>query len=355
MIRLIFQISSSADLNYIYFYLGSSGFSNFFQWIVTTNDLNPPSDQPWVQSGEWVTVDIQWADVLEASGSYSLNAHGVPSTQTGFTCMRFAVYDNGTPVTAYLQAVEIVTDTTTTFPQGVVSIGFDDSYENVFTYGRPVLDTAGYRGTLWTIAQDIGSSGTYLTQAQLQQLASASGWDVQGHAFTSAAHSAGYNELTALQVDDEMRYLRSWLLSNGFAGDLLAYPHGIFGSTTDNVAIEAIAKSYFAAARCIVSETAEVGPASPMPWRMKSLTGVNDGTSLGGTTVTALVAEGGPLDRAASSGAWQILTFHQILETGSTPTDSTMCTQAGFETVVSAIQSYGLTVLPVADVIRYYT
>jgi hypothetical protein len=90
-----------------------------------------------------------------------------------------------------------------------------------------------------------------------------------------------------------------------------------------------------------------------MPYRIKSVTGINDGISLGGTTVANLVAAGGPLDRCVSNADWLILTFHQII-TG-TPTDSTMCSQAGFQTVMSAIQSYGIPVLPVADVLRNYS
>jgi hypothetical protein len=215
------------------------------------------------------------------------------------------------------------------------------------------MDAAGYRGTLFTIQDLVGSSGTYLTLAQLQQLAAVSGWDVQGHAYTGAAHAAGYNALTALQVQDEMRYLRSWMLSNGFAGDVFAYPHGWFGPTTDGVAVDQIAAQYWAAARSIISDTAEVGPGPAMPLRMKSVTGINDGTALGGTTVANLVATGGLLDRCAANADWLILTFHQIVTT--TPADSTQCTQAGFQTVMTAIGSYGIPVLPVADVLRNYT
>jgi hypothetical protein len=223
----------------------------------------------------------------------------------------------------------------------------------VFTYARPAMDVLGYRGTLFTIRDLIGASGTYLTLTQLQQLAAVSGWDVQGHAYTDAAHAAGYTTLTALAVQNEMRFLRAWMLASGFPGDIFAYPHGTFGATSDGVPVEQIAMQYFAAARCIISETAEPGPAPAMPFRVKSVTGINDGTALGGTTVAALTATGGLLDRCAASGSWLILTFHQII-TG-TPTDSTMCSQAGFQSVMTAVSAAGIPVLPVADVLRYYS
>jgi hypothetical protein len=353
MIRLTFKVDNVTHLGHIAFYLGTSSFASFFQWIVHTHS-GVAGQQNYVQSGEWVTVDLQWADVVTASGTFTISSHGVPSVQSGFTCMQFATYDDaGGAVTVHLQAVEIVPDTTPTFPTGVVSICFDDSFQSMFTYARPAMDVLGYRGTLFTIQDVIGSSGTYLTLTQLQQLASASGWDIQGHAYTDVNHQAGYNTLTALQVQNEMRWLRAWMLSKGFPGDIFAYPHGTFGLTSDGVPVEQIAMQYFAAARCIISETAEVAPAAAMPFRLKSVTGINDGAALGGTTVASLVATGGLLDRCVSDGSWLILTFHQIV-TG-TPTDSTMCTQAGFQTVMTAISTFGIPVLPVADVLRNYS
>lgn len=353
LIRLIFKIDNVANLDHINFYLGTSNFANFFQWTPHTHS-NVAGQQNYVQSGEWVTLTLQWADLVTSSGAFTMNTHGVPSVQSGFTCMRFAVYDNGAgPVTYHLQAVEVAADTSVTFPSGVVSVCFDDSYASQFALARPGMDAAGYRGTLFTIQDLVGSSGTYLTLAQLQQLAAVSGWDVQGHAWTGAAHAAGYNALTALQVQNEMRYLRSWMLANGFAGDVFAYPHGWFGPTTDGVAVDQIAAQYWAAARSIISDTSEVGPGPAMPLRMKSVTGINDGTALGGTTVASLVATGGLLDRCAANADWLILTFHQIIT--ATPADSTQCTQAGFQTVMTAIGSYGIPVLPVADVLRNYS
>ena len=354
MLRLIFQVASTTDLNYIAFYLGDSSFTDYFNWNVTIHDPTP-GDLNYVNSGEWVTVDLQWADVFAAGGGYTINSHGVPSTYTGFTQMRFAVYDNSAgAVTVHLQAVEIAVDTTTTFPKGVVSITFDDSYQNVYDNGRPIMDVAGYRGTLNTIASVIGTTN-YLTLTELQQISQVSDWEVAGHAYTLAAHNAGYQTLTAIQVEDEMRYLRAWLLSNGFAGDLFAYPQGYFEDTTDGVPVGQIAMNYWCAGRTIINETSEPAPGMSMPYRVKAFTGITDGSGVGGYSVTALVAAGGPLDRCASNGSWVILTFHQIIPAGGTVTASTQCTATGFQTVISALASYGMAVLPMGDVIRYYS
>lgn len=344
-IRLTFQIASVTHLNNILFYVGSSSFANFFNWTVTTHSATA---QNIVQSGEWVTLTIPWASVQTASGSYSISANGVPSTQAGFTCMQFAVFDDAAgTVTAHLQAVEVIPDTVTTFPGGVVSVVFDDSYGDQYTYARPVMDTYGYRGTLYTIASSIGV-GNALTLAQLQQMQDVSGWEVAGHAYTLAAHNAGYDTLTALQVEDEMRYLRAWMLSSGFPLDSFAYPQGHFSATTDGVPIDQICSQYFATGRSIISETAETFPAG-MPYRVRAKTGI----SSAGTHVSVITGAGGDLDRCQLDGSWYVMTFHDII-TG-TPTLNTQISQSDFSTLMAAVNSRGIPVLPVSDVIRNYT
>lgn len=349
MIRLILKVDDVTHLNNIGFVAGTSNFTNFFKWTATTHSTVNPN---YVQSGEWVIIHLSWADVASASGAFSISSTGVPSTTSGLTDFEVTFQDDGAgTATVHLQAVELIPDTSVTFPSGVVSITFDDSYQNVYDLGRPKMDLYGYRGTLYTIRDVIGTS-TYLTLPELQQLAGMSGWEVAGHAYTDAAHAVGYTALTAAQVSQEFRYLRAWMVQNGFAGDNFAYPHGAFGTTSDGVPVDQIAMQFWNTARCIISETIET-QAPAMPYRLKSITGINDGTSLGGTTVTALTATGGPLDRCQLNGDWLILAFHQIIP--GTPTDSTMCSQTGFATVMSALNARGIPVLPVSDVLRYYS
>jgi peptidoglycan/xylan/chitin deacetylase (PgdA/CDA1 family) len=344
-LRLTFKIDDVTHLDYITFYLGSSSFTNFFLWQPTTHSA---SAQNYVQSGEWVTMTVPWANVQSASGSYSVSSAGVPSTTTGFTCAQFAVHDDGAAgVTVHLQAVEIIADTVNTFPGGVVSVVFDDSYEDVFTYARPKMDSYGYRGTLYTIASSIGAFGS-LTVSQMQQLQTISGWEIAGHAYSLAAHNAGYDTLTALQVEDEMRYMRAWMLSNGFPADNFAYPQGNFSQTTDGVPIDQICGQYFSTGRSIISEVAETFPPA-MPFRVRSKTGI----SSAGTAVSLITATGGPLDRCQLDGSWYIITLHDVITT--TVTTSTQISQTDFTTLMDAINSRSIPVLPVGDVIRYYS
>jgi len=346
MIRLTFQVVDVTHLGTIAFYAGTSSLANYFQWAPHVHG----SGVNWVQSGEWVTLTIPWANVKNVAGTCTLSSTGVPNTTTGFTDFRFAVYDDGAAaVTYHLQSMEIVPDTSTTFPTGVVSITFDDTYQSVYDYARPYMDGYGYRGTIYSIVDLLGTSGKF-TLPELKTLSQFSGWEVAGHAYTSAAHNAGYDTLTATQVNTEMRSMKAWLVANGFYADSFAYPQGKFSLTTDSVPIDSIAAQYFATSRTIISENAETWP-PPMPQRLRAWTGISSAT--GGTPVSTMTAAGGPLDRCQVNGDWLILCLHQL--TTTTPGATTQLLQSDFNTLMDAINSRGIPVLPVGDVVRFYS
>ncbi|MEV5877432.1 polysaccharide deacetylase family protein [Streptomyces sp. NPDC052101] len=159
------------------------------------------------------------------------------------------MYDNaGDPVTYRLQAVELVPDTSSVFPKGLVSLTFDDSHASLHDLARPVMDAYGFPGTNYNIADAIGADGC-LTIGKVRSLQDRSGWEMAGHACATSAHAASYGRLTAQQVDDDLRRLREWLVSNGF----------------------------------------------------------------GGTTLSKLTAAGGALDRCAVNGDWLIICLHRVV------------------------------------------
>ena len=348
MIRLVFKVDDTTHLERVRFYVGSGGFANLFMWNV---HVHLDGRLNYVQSGEWVTVQVQWADVALAEGDdYSISANGEPSTTSGFTDLQFAVYDDGEgAVTYHLQSVEIVPDTTTDYASGLVSITFDDSWKSQYTLARPKMDALGYRGTMYTIADRVGSGPERCTLADLRSVQNLSGWEIAGHAYTAANHDLpnAFADLTAEELDAELWGLKSWLASNGFPSDSFAYPQGRYDKTTDGVAIDEIAAQYWATSRSIVSETQEVSVPA-MPQRIKAMSGISE--AAGGTSPDIVTGDGGVLDRCQRSGGWLILVFHQI--TASTPDDALGISQAGFDAVMDGIKSRGIPVLPVGDVIQ---
>ncbi len=349
MIRLVLRVEDVTNLSKLVFYLGSGSLANHFSWTLHSHSTTAAN---YVQSGEWVTVHLQWADVTGAAGTYSISASGTPSTKTGFTDMSFAVYDNaGGPVTYRLQAVEVIPDTVSVFPKGVVSITFDDSHKSIHDLARPVMDQFGYSGTVYNIADAIGT-GSFLTIDQMRSMQNFSGWEMAGHSYANATHTASYPKLTAEQADDDFRKLREWMVGNGFTSEHFAYPHGAFQKTTDGVPVDQIASRHFTTARSIISETIE-SFAPAMPYRLKALTGINDGTGIGGTALTKVTGTGGRLDRCVNSADWLILCLHKVVE--GAPATSTEIGKAGLGALMKAIDDRGIPVLTVEEAMASYT
>ncbi|MFJ5261444.1 polysaccharide deacetylase family protein [Streptomyces sp. NPDC088387] len=348
MIRLVFRVTDVARLSRIVFYVGKGGLKDAFSWRVHTHSGTGTN---FVQSGEWVTVHLQWADVTSASGAYTLSAKGEPSVRSGFTDMSFAVYDDAAgAVTYHLQAVELVPDTATAFPKGVVSVTFDDSHKSVHDLARPVMDPYGMPGTLYNIADAIGT-GSFVGVGQMRSLQDSSGWEMAGHSYANAVHTASYPKLTAKEVDDDFRKLREWLVGNGFTSEHFAYPHGAFQKTTDGVPVDQLAARHFTTARSIVSETIE-SFAPAMPYRLKALTGITDGAGVGGTALSKVVGAGGALDRCAGSGSWLILCLHKVV--AGTPAASTEISQGGLRTLMAEIEKRDIEVVTVQEAMGYF-
>jgi hypothetical protein len=90
-----------------------------------------------------------------------------------------------------------------------------------------------------------------------------------------------------------------------------------------------------------------------MPYRLKALTGINDGSGIGGTALSNLTAAGGRLDRCANSGDWLILCLHRVVD--GTPAASTEISKTGLGTLMKAISDRGIPVVTVAEAMEYYT
>ncbi|MDI2130555.1 polysaccharide deacetylase family protein [Yinghuangia seranimata] len=349
MIRLVLRVEDVAHLRQLAFYVGTRAFSNYFSWEFHTHSAEGAN---YVQSGEWVVIHLQWADITKASGAFSISETGVPSVTTGFTDMSFAAYDdNAGPVTVRLQAVEVLPDTSTKFPRGVVSITFDDSFASVYDLAQPVMQAHGFAGTMYNIAEAVGTS-RYLTLKQMRDMQDRSGWEMAGHAYSTSAHDASYSQLTSRQVDADFGRLRSWLDANRLHSTHFAYPHGAFQATSDGVPVDHIAAQHFTTARSIIAETVEsLVPA--MPHRLKALTGLTDGVGIDGSPLSLMLEPGGKLDRCAKNGDWLILAFHQLVP--GPPTAGTQISQAGFAAVMDGIAARGIPVLTVGEAMSHFT
>ncbi len=103
-----------------------------------------------------------------------------------------------------------------------VVVGFDDSYESLYTYAYTPMLAAGIPGTVYTISDGIGTS-THLTLAHAQTMY-AGGWTFGNHTKTHPA--GGLATLTLAQQLVEIDGCTQYLLTNGMPRGAyhLAYP-----------------------------------------------------------------------------------------------------------------------------------
>ncbi|MGW1135714.1 polysaccharide deacetylase family protein [Streptomyces griseoluteus] len=348
-IRLICRISDVSKIASLNFYVGTSSMANYFKWKL----WEVSGSSQLASSGEWVTFTFGWASLNAAAGSYSMTSNGAPSTMAGFTDMQVqAVATNGQAVTVDVQAVEIIDGTSTTFPNGVVSIVFDDGAQSIWDYARPAMDGYGFRGTNYVIVGNLDTAGV-MTTAENRALQDFTGWEIGLHSYSGAVHDNRYTSYTAAQVDDDIRMGKQWLVAQGFRGEGIAYPGGEYQKTTDGVGVDSIAARYFNTGRTIIFQgggPTETHPAG-MPMRMRAVSSISS-VQAGAANPANLVGAGGLLDKCQYASGWLILVFHKI--TAGAATVATECSASDFQMIMAGIAARGIPVVPVSDVQRLY-
>jgi len=316
--RILIRVGNLAHLESMNLYLGDGNFTNYY--IIPIWDTG---DGKTIIDSEW-----QW---LEFGFAGAEDGDGTPSTDA-ITDWQLRYTDDATAaVTVHINAIGYV-DQDTAWPNGVVSIVFDDTTESQFTTARPILDAHCYQGCAAVLVEAVGASGS-MTLDQLIQLREFHGWDISGHGYSVAAHNAPYTALSADELDSDLKALKAWMVSNAFHSEWMAYPQGAYDAEVER----AVAR-YFSAARTIVVNPRQVLPCAN-PYRLRSKTVAN-------TTPTAQLTE--LIDDAYDNGSWLILTFHSIV---AAPAAATEYATADFTTVINYLAAKGIPVRTISDVL----
>lgn len=325
---LLLRVENATHLSQLVVYAGNdSGFASQYNWpfIAGTTSSIP---NYW-SDGEWVLAALPF-------GEGNMVTTGSP-TRTGIVKLQVAAIDDGSgsPVTVHVQAIGTVAESRTTWPNGVVSLTFDDSYAEHFTIARPKLDQYGYAGTLFPIVDLLDTTGR-LTTAQVRALRDLGGWEIGGHASTSAAHTTGLPGMTSTQRQAELRAVKAWMRANGSQSDTFAYPQGAYdaGSVTD-------VRSYFQAARTSFGEETRLATSVPPADPFHILSQNPSGRSL--ATLTAAV------DKAYANGGWYVATFHGITTGGGGSNETATAT---FNSFIDYLSTKGIPVRTVGEVLR---
>lgn len=312
-------------------WLGSSGsaWTNYLNWSWTDGDTN----KIYPVGGGWVQL------VLPRSRAATV---GTP-TLTALTDVRVTTYDGGVgvPMVTHFGGIGLVPDGSSLYPNGVVSLTFDDGLADHYTEAKAYLDSKGAAGTCYPIIGALNTSG-YMTTAQLKALVSMSGWEMGLHAYTNANHD-GVGGITALSPSDQVKDIvqsKEWLLANGFRDtDNYAYPQGIFNhATADNL------RPWISSARTTKSRpTSAPGPGGetfPPSDRMKMYQRALSNTDTL-ANITAFV------DAIKANKEWLIMTFHGIRATPP----STGTTPAIFQGFVDYVIAQGVPFRTVGEVL----
>lgn len=304
-----------------------------FSWQVNGN--------AFLTSGDWCTVTLSWANATVDSGT---------PLRTDPTDVAFQVFDDNTTnaVKMHVQSLEVIPGGMTAFPNGLISICFDDAFAGPKTLGYAKLDSYGYPATNFIIQDYLGTGGR-LTVQDLKNRCDRYGWEIASHASLGANHALSQTGMTAAQLDADLRVQRGVLEGIGFRGASgYAYPLGQFGKTTDAASTIDITRKYFSYARTTHNRTTETLPPAD-PYRLRAISSISSfagGNSIASLTTTTT----GKIDKAKAEGAWLILVFHDI--TSGAATNTTECAQTDFNTVIDKINSAGMPVLTIEDALK---
>lgn len=266
---------------------------------------------------------------------------GTP-TLTAIQEWRLVAQDNGTAVTVHFGGIDVYPVVNTAYPNGVVTICFDDCYVGQFSIARTILAQYGYQASMFPIIDQIGNGASFYTLANLHLLHDELGWEVAPHASTLANHS-GFGSLTSGQIQSDIATSLAWMQANSFRWcGSYAYPLGYFGGGQDTTVA-----SMVDVARTIDStlktETFPLG----QQYRLRSSAGVGGSGGIGVTTYTNA---NGVLDQLHTNGGWGIITLHDVSAT--TSTNINQISQTDLTTLISTINSKGVAVATMGDVLR---
>lgn len=302
-VRVFFKYTDPTALGSIKVMLGSGGTLNdrfekiFFDLGSTATAVGYPA-----LPGEWSVLDIPWSVLAATAGSPVRN--NITNIQINI------VNKNGVAATVRVGGVAFVyNDEMNRWPNGVVTLTFDDTAPGQWNIARPYLEQFGIRSTYFPI---VGSLGGAFTLDNLKALRDR-GNEIGAHAMTSATHAVGIVAPTQSQRRAELEALKQWQLDNGFDSKSYAYPLGAWSRE----AAQDISRYFDSARLAFANFPGSVQPEDP--YRIRSVNGATQQASLNGF-----------VDQAKAGKSWLNVTFHDIRDSGGTSNDVTVANFKAF-------------------------
>jgi hypothetical protein len=314
------------------FLAGSGASSNTsYQWQLASGGT---IDQNLIQAGLWIYCTLSFADAT---------VNGSP-VKTALTDFYVKVNDDntGNKVTVRVNAIYAVPDASGTaasggqgYPDGVVSICFDDGFTSQLTNAKPLMDSYGWQPSTYVIWDQIGLSGR-LTLTQYQNMQDISGWDVNCHSLTDADHATAFDNLTAAELENNVSQQQAIMAACGFQGTGSAYPKGQLTPP-----VRAMCRKYFSYVRGTYNKTLETWPPADI-FNLRAVSSISPLS--GGYSPTSISGAGGLIEKTATYKRWLILVFHKIIGNVTSCTNTTGTTYRIVYSDTSAPYSTGTSV-----------
>lgn len=280
------------------------------------------------------------------NGTYSYGWLGDPQPSAGWTTFSaqitipsgadsFNFFDALVGVGSLTVDNFIVNDITSgslTFPNGMVTLEFDDTWASQYTVALPMLQAAGIHATFAAVTDpNVGiGSQDYMTWTQVNALKSA------GHEI--AAHTRTHSDLTTLttaQAWDEINGAKLDIMANvpGYTPTTFVYPFG----------------QYNAAIKQQVHDAGFVGART-----------VGDGFNFPGTdkyglldkhveSTTTLADVQGWIANAVANHTWLVMELHEQTSTPGPDTGVYYNTPTMLQDIINAITSSGIQAVTIAQ------
>ncbi|MFZ5893493.1 MAG: MopE-related protein [Myxococcota bacterium] len=322
MPRLWVKLDSVTAAATLQLYLGSNNLADHYKFAFESTQ-----GQQWTTEGDWVAFSMSWS-AKHVSTVGSPNRAAITDVQ-----LRAIDENTGTPVKLHANQISMV-DEPAEYPNGLLSITFDDGFASQFSLAKPILDTYGYPATAYVIVGVVGAPN-YMTLAELTTLQNSSNWEIAYHSYDADVHTAGFPSTPALDLEQDIDLARDWLYDNGFEGHCdCAYPHGAFtGGATDVLSTVAARLS---ACRTVHQKHREAYPPSN-PYKLRVLL-VNKPVTVESVELA--------LDRAKANKEWLILVFHNLTDT---PVINNDYDPDDFGSIMAYANSIGIPVQTVGD------